>query len=192
MAPGAGQGAMNELGELLGATRTGDKPAADRLFALLYEDLRRIAHARLRGNEAPTLLNTTGLVHESYLRYLQAGKVGIEDRAHFLSYAARAMRSIIVDAMRKRLAERRGGEAQHVTFDTALEESTAMPESQVVRIGEAVEQLAALEPRLALVVEMKFFAGLTEAEIAQALSLTERTVRRDWEKARLFLFSAVN
>jgi RNA polymerase sigma factor (TIGR02999 family) len=182
---------LEDLAQLLDASRRGDRSAADRVYAQLYDDLRRIAHARLRAQETPTLLNTTGLVHESYLRFVQAGNAAIENRAHFLAYSARAMRSIIVDAMRKRLADRRGGEAQHVTLDTALEESTAPPETEVLRVGEAVEELAKLDPRLAQVVEMKFFAGLTEAQIGEALGLTERTVRRDWEKARLFLHSAV-
>jgi RNA polymerase sigma factor (TIGR02999 family) len=182
---------MDDLKRLFEASQLGDKSAADKLFGSLYDDLRRIAHARLRGHDTPTLLNTTGLVHESYLRFLQAGKVDISNRAHFLAYSARAMRSIIVDAMRKRLADRRGGDAQHVTLNTELEERTAAPETEVVRVSEAVDELARLDARLAQVVEMKFFAGLTEIEIAQALGLTERTVRRDWEKARLFLYSAV-
>jgi RNA polymerase sigma factor (TIGR02999 family) len=182
---------MDDLTDLLEATRLGDKSAADRLFSLLYADLRRIAHVRLKGQETPTLLNTTGLVHESYLRFLHAGKVDVSNRSHFLAYAARAMRSIIVDAMRKRFADRRGGDMQQVTLDTELEEKTAAPETEVVRVSEAVDELAKLEPRLAQVVEMKFFAGFTEVDIAQALGVTERTVRRDWEKARLFLYSAV-
>jgi RNA polymerase sigma factor (TIGR02999 family) len=182
---------MGELTALLQAARRGDESAVNQIFSVMYGDLHRIAHARLRRNQAVTLLDTTSLVHESYLRFLKAGQVKVSDRLHFLAYAARVMRSIIVDAVRKRQADRRGGGVVRVTLNTAIEEEIQAPEDEIARVGDAITELAKLDNRLAQVVEMRYFAGLTEIEIAQALGVTERTVRRDWEKARLLLFAAL-
>src|SRR6266567_2643336 len=112
----------DELTALLEAARRGDESAVNQIFSVMYGDLHRIAHARLRRNQAITLLDTTSLVHESYLRFLKAGQVKVSDRLHFLAYAARVMRSIIVDAVRKRQADRRGGDVVRVTLSTAIEE----------------------------------------------------------------------
>jgi RNA polymerase sigma factor (TIGR02999 family) len=182
---------MAELTTLLQAARNGDDSAVNKVFSVLYDDLHRIAHARLRGNQPLTLLNTTGLVHDAYLRFLKADRLEVSDRLHFLAYAARVMRSIIVDAVRKRQAERRGGDAIHVTLNTAIGESVQAQEDEIARVGDAVADLAKLDNRLAQVVEMRYFAGMTEVDIAEALGVTERTVRRDWEKARALLFAAL-
>jgi RNA polymerase sigma factor (TIGR02999 family) len=125
-------------------------------------------------------------VHECYLRLAKLSQLGSDDISFLLAYAARAMRSIIIDILRERDSQRHGGAAVHVTFDP---ESHAAPsnEADVLRVNDALEELQVLEPRLVSVVEMKYFAGLTFAEIAAALDLTERTVRRDWQKARLLL-----
>jgi len=136
-----------------------------------------------------TLLDTTALVHESYLKLVGTEGVAVEDRHHFFAYASRVMRSVIVDFARAKLAERRGGEAEKVVLDTALGERLAAPESDVLRVHEALEALAQADERAAQVVEMRYFGGLTEPEIAQVLGLSERTVRRDWEKARLLLLA---
>ena len=170
--------------------RSGDRQALDGLFSELYRDLRRLAHARLRRREAPTLLDTTSLVHESYLRFLRAGEVQVADRSHFLAYAARVMRSVVVDFARESAAQRRGGDGQRVPLNGA-EELPIAGEDEVLRVHEALEQLAGFSERLVGVVEMRYFAGMNEGEIAEALGLTERTVRRDWEKAKIILAAAL-
>jgi RNA polymerase sigma factor (TIGR02999 family) len=179
---------MSEITKLLQAAGSGDRLAADRAFALLYADLQRLARSRLRHGSALTLLDTTALVHESYLR-LQAGDGGatFADRHHFMAYAAKVMRTVVIDVVRARLAERRGGGATKVTLDTVLAEDLSAHDDEVLRVHEALDELATLEPRLAQVVELRYFGGLTEAEIATSLDVTERTVQRDWQKARLFL-----
>jgi RNA polymerase sigma factor (TIGR02999 family) len=178
---------MAELTELLNAARGGDVQAAERTMRLLYADLRRLARRRLRQAGPQTLLDTTALVHESYLR-LQAGNgPAFASREHFMAYAARAMRSVLVDLIRARQTERRGGGQPDLVLDTQLGERLAAREDEVLRVHEALEVLAQQEPRLAQVVEMRFFGGLSEADIAAALQLTERTVQRDWAKAKLFL-----
>lgn len=180
---------MNELTTLLAAARGGDADAAGRAFALLYDELRRLARARLREHRTMTLLDTTALVHESYLKVVGADALPVEDRHHFFAYASRVMRSVIVDFARARLAERRGGDVEKVVLDTGLGDRLAAPENDVLRVHEALEVLAQADARLAQVVEMRWFGGLGEAQIAEALGLSERTVRRDWEKARLLLLA---
>jgi len=180
---------VSELTQLLRAARGGDAQAADKAFSRVYAELRRLARARLRQHRTMTLLDTTALVHESYLKLVGTEGVAVEDRHHFFAYASRVMRSVIVDFARAKLAERRGGEAEKVVLDTALGERLAAPESDVLRVHEALEALAQADERAAQVVEMRYFGGLTEPEIAQVLGLSERTVRRDWEKARLLLLA---
>ena len=182
---------MAELTSLLAAARGGDAQAAGAAFSLLYQDLRRLARSRLRQHQTMTLLNTTSLVHESYLKLVGAESVPVEDRHHFFAYASKVMRSVIVDYARARLAERRGGDAEHLVLDTAISDKVAAPESDALRLHEALQVLEQADPRLAQVVEMRYFGGLTEAEIAAALGVSERTVRRDWEKARLLLLAAM-
>jgi len=182
---------MSEITHLLQRVNDGDPAAREALFAALYQDLRQLARSRLRRNETITLLDTTTLVHESYLRYLNARELSFVDRGKFFAYAASVMRSIVVDEVRKRHAERRGGSAEHVELDTGSTDAMATDDDQIVRVHEALDELAALEPRLARVVEMRYFAGLSETDIAGALGVTERTVRRDWDKARTLLFDAL-
>ena len=180
---------MPEVTQLLAAAREGDSAAAGRAFSLLYDELRRLARARLRPHQTMTLLDTTSLVHESFLKLVGAKSLPVEDRHHFFAYASRVMRSVIVDFARARRAERRGGDAERVVLDTALGEKLAAPENDVLRVHEALEVLAQADERLAQVVEMRYFGGMTEPEIAESLGLSERTVRRDWEKARLLLLA---
>ena len=182
---------MSELTRLLHAARQGESAAVAQLCTLLYQELHQIAHARLRRHERMLLLNTTALVHESYLRLLHAGHLNVTDRAHFLAYAARVMRTIIVDFVRQRLAHRRGGGAEHVPLQTDIVAAVPTREETVLQVNEALEALAKVDERLVRVVEMRYFAGVCEQEIAAALGVTERTVRRDWQKARLLLLTAL-
>lgn len=176
-----------DVASLLERARNNDRNAIDALFELLYDDLRRIAHSRLAGSGHQTLLNTSALVHEAYLRFQQADRITLKDREHFLAYAARTLRSVVVDFVRKRGAERRGGDAIHVTLDTDVADNLVASDDEILEVHEALDELAEVEPRLVRVVEMRYFAGLTETEIAAALGVTDRTVRRDWEKARVLL-----
>jgi RNA polymerase sigma factor (TIGR02999 family) len=159
-----------------------------------YRQLRVIARARLRHGGRETLLDTSALVHEAYLRIVggsAAGGLGAAEQRRFLAYASRTMRSVIVDFARRRQSERHGGDVLIVTLTGALDEHQPAAADDIVRVHEALEQLAAVDARLAQVVEMRYFAGLSEVQIAQALDISERTVRRDWDKARLLLERAL-
>lgn len=184
---------MGDITVLIQRAQGGDRGALDALFDALYPELRRIAHARLTRNLRDTLLDTTALVHECYVKFSQAQRLGPSDRAHFLAYAATAMRSIIVDFARAKAAERRGGDAPHVTLNTALADGLGdrHGEDEIVRVHEALDELAKLDARLAQVVEMRYFGGMTDVEVGEALGITDRTVRRDWDKARLLLAAAL-
>lgn len=182
---------MGQITALIARAQRGEREAFDALFEALYPDLKRLARARLARHQRGTLMETTALLHECYLRFLAAGSLTAGDRAHFIGYAAHVMRSIIVDGVRASLRERRGGDAEHVPLDTGIAEALALPEDEVLDVDRALRDLAQLEPRLAQVVEMRYFGGMKETEIAQALGVTERTVRRDWEKARLLLAHAL-
>jgi RNA polymerase sigma factor (TIGR02999 family) len=165
------------------------RPVAE-LFPALYRELRGLARSKLAGGGRHTLLDTHALVHEAYLR-MQGGAggagVAVNDREHFLAYAASTMRSVIIDFVRRRNALRRGGEFEHVTLDTRAAAELGASDDEILAVHEALEKLAAVDERLVRVVEMRYFAGLTDAETAAALGITDRTVRRDWERARLLL-----
>jgi RNA polymerase sigma factor (TIGR02999 family) len=179
---------MADIRELLSAAKQGDADAEAQLFSLLYAELRVLARRRLRRSKPCTLLDTTALVHEAYLRLHHAGYVQISDRSHFLAYAAHTMRSIVVDIVRKRGAARRDGGDVSVLPDRS---SLPAGENEILRVDQALAELARVSERLVQVVEMRYFAGMKESEIAEALSITERTVRRDWEKARMVLAEAL-
>jgi RNA polymerase sigma factor (TIGR02999 family) len=181
-----------DLTSLFVALRQGDSDALSRIVAALYTDLRKLAHARLRRQgPQPTLLSTTALVHESYLRFLHSGCLRVVDRAHFLAYASRVMRSVVVDAVRERMAQRRGGPGVRITLDGDMVPPGSSGEREILRVHEALNDLAGVNERLVTVVEMRYFGGVSESEIAEALGVTERTVRRDWEKARILLAAAL-
>jgi len=182
----------DRVATLLAAVRRAEAGAVDNLFSLLYPDLRQMAHARLRRSGHLTLLDTTGLVHEAYLRLFKAGSLDADDRMQFMAYAARVMRSVVVDFVRRRAADRRGGDAVHVEFEESAVAVADPREREVVRIDEALQELAAIDERLVRVVEMRYFAGMTEEQVADALGLSRRSVTRDWEKARLFLAAALD
>ena len=182
---------MGEVTLLIAQARDGDRGAFDRIFELLYPELRGVAHRRLSRHVRDGSFDTTALVNECYLKLMQRKQLAPGDRAHFLAYAATVMRSIIVDAARAAQAERRGGDAVHLTLDTLVGDSTAAAAEQLLDVDEALKDLARIDARLASVVEMRYFGGMTDLEIAESLGLTDRTVRRDWEKARLLLAHAL-
>jgi RNA polymerase sigma factor (TIGR02999 family) len=179
---------MSDVTILLKRAASDDRSAIDELFALLYDDLYRMARARLSNNRPMTLLDTTSLAHEAYLRLRNAQRIDIENRAHFLAYVAQVLRGIVVDFARRRSAARRGGSHLHVSLDTSV--ADALPDdadSEVEKINDVLEVLEKADPRLKKVVEMRYFGGMTDAEIAEALGVTPRTVGRDWARARLLL-----
>jgi RNA polymerase sigma factor (TIGR02999 family) len=153
----------------------------------LYGQLRRLARSRLAGGGRSVLLDTTALVHESFLKLHGAGRLKMEDRNHFLAYAASAMRSVVIDFVRRRTTDKRGGEAEHITLNTDVAEQLGANDEEILEVHNALEALGKIDERLVKVVEMRYFAGLTDAEIGAALGMTDRTVRRDWDRARLLL-----
>lgn len=182
---------MGDLTQLLQAMRGGDQRALGEVFAITYDELRDLARQRLRKTSPDGLLDTTSLVHECYLRLTHVGRLSIDDRSHFLGYAARVMRSVIVDFARERLSQRRGAGAMFVTVGTDIPDHETVSAEDVLRIEEALQELAQSEQRLVQVVEMKYFAGFSIEEIANSLGIAARTVRRDWDKARLLLSVAL-
>jgi|HubBroStandDraft_4_1064222.scaffolds.fasta_scaffold34742_2 RNA polymerase sigma factor (TIGR02999 family) len=181
---------MGELTTLLERMHAGDRAARDALFAAAYSDLRRLAHARLGSNGADGALNTTSLVHESYLRYVDAGELRAEDRRSFFGYASQVMRSIIVNTARDRLAGKRGGGAAVLSLSDQ-DADIPVDGHTVLQVHDALEVLEQADPRSAQIVQMKYFGGYSEQEIAETLGITARTVQRDWEKARLMLAAAL-
>jgi len=178
------------LTQMLAAAGTGDQDAIGQLYTLLYPELREQAHRRVRRMANGSVLDTTSLVHESYLRMAQAGSIKVVNRGHFLAYAAHVMRSVVVDFVRQAHSQRRGGDRLQVTFNSNLVDSVASHGDEVIRLNEFLDELAAVDQRLVSVVEMRYFASLENGEIAQCLGITERTVRRDLEKVRLLLIEA--
>jgi RNA polymerase sigma factor (TIGR02999 family) len=179
------------LSDLVSLADSGDQEALRGLFDATYDDLRALARIRLHVQHGKLLLDTTALVHESFLRFAGAGQLRIHDRQHFMCFASKVMRAVVVDHVRECVAARRGGGAVHITLTTQLGSAATDGAAEILRVHEALEELAALDQRMSQVVEMRYFAGMTETEIAEALGVTDRTVRRDWEKARLLLLDAL-
>ena len=170
---------------LLRAWRRGDPAAFDRLTPLVYDELRRRAAHYARGERRSHTLRPTALVHEAYLRLVQLDRVDWQDRNHFFALAARQMRRILIDAARARRYQKRGGDVLNVTLDEALAVSERGPD--LIALDDALCLLAEKDERKARVVEMRFFAGLTNEEIASALGISTDTVTRDWRLAKLWL-----
>src|SRR5215475_3569198 len=164
--------------ELIQAWQQGDSDALNRIVPLLYDELRRIAHARLRSESAGHLFQTTVLVHEAYLRLVDLDRVNLRDRAHLLALAARLMRQILVDQARRRHAQKRGGDIR-LTGLNDVSNLTAPAVIDVLALNDALTELMSLDPRAGRVVEVKFFAGLTIDETAEALGVSAATVERD-------------
>ena len=177
--------------QLLSAHRQGDTHAADELFALIYQELRNIAHRQLARQRPSETVNTTALVHEAYLKIVSHNQNTWVDKAHFLAVAATAMRHILVDYARRQRAQKRGGQVHHTHLD-ASSLSNAAAAVEMLDLDAALTQLAAFDPRLSQVVEMRFFGGLSDKEIARVLEISRRTVGRDWFKARSFLYLVLN
>lgn len=175
----------SDLARVLAASRRGDAAALSEAFDAAYAELRRLAHGQLRRLRPGQTLTTTSLVHEAFVKLVRA-PVDTVDQVHFFSLAARAMRQILVDYARQRGALKRGA---HLRPDT-LEDGTVAAETlaeEMLAIDHALDRLHAVDERLAQVVEWRFFGGMTEQEVAAAMGVTARTVRRDWQKARAFL-----
>jgi RNA polymerase sigma factor (TIGR02999 family) len=182
---------MSQLTVLLERLKGGDKDARDALFAAAYADLHRLAQARLRISGPKKVIDTTSLVHESYLRFVDAKELRSEDRRAFFDYASHVMRSVIVDTVRDLMAKKRGGGGVPVTLSTEIAANATSDGETVIRVHEALEALEKADARLAKVAQMRYFGGYSDAEIADTLQVNERTVRRDWEKARLILAAAL-
>jgi RNA polymerase sigma factor (TIGR02999 family) len=171
---------------LLGA-RDGDARAMDRLFASVYDELRRVAHAALRNEQTGHTLSTTGLVNEAYFKLVDQTRVEWSDRAHFFGVAARAMRQILVEYARRRGAVKRGGRFRLVALEEGLVPADERADA-LVAVDEALSRLAEHDPAMARVVECRFFAGLTEEETAEATGASVRTVQRQWRRAKAWLY----
>jgi RNA polymerase sigma factor (TIGR02999 family) len=172
--------------DVLTELRSRAQHSLDQVVALTYQELRAIAHRRLAARGPGGTLSTTALVHEAYLKLVDQSRAGWQDLAHFRALASLAMRHVLVDRARERSALKRGGARRPITLDDevmALEDQAEM----LLQLNDALERLATVDPRLAQVVDCRFFGGLTEQETAEALGLTTRTVQRDWVKARVLL-----
>jgi RNA polymerase sigma factor (TIGR02999 family) len=172
--------------DLLDQLRSGRRGALDELTVILYDELREIAHRHRSARDDSATLATTALVHEAYLKLVDQSRAQWNDRAHFLALAAVAMRHILADRAKARIAIKRGGDQRPITLDEDMIVSEDEPEA-LLQIDEALDRLGAIDARLARVVECRFFGGLTNEEIAEVLGVTVRTVERDWVKARLLL-----
>jgi RNA polymerase sigma factor (TIGR02999 family) len=181
------------LTDLLQRVARGERAALHEVFAALYQDLREIARSRLRQRGGVARLDTTSLVHESFLRLMNAHRLVLEDRKHFYTYAAKTMRNIIIELAREHLTERRGGGQVVLRLDTALADEIAAPraDASLIAVHDALVALEAVDPTLAQIVEMRYFAGYSEIEIAELTGASERTVRRQWDKARAFLLATL-
>lgn len=191
-------GQQHAITEALHALRGGAPGALDRLVPLVYGDLARIAHRQLGLEDRGHTLATSDLVHEAYLRLVDQTRVQWNDRVHFFAVAAHIMRRVLVDHARQRIAARRGGPTRRVISLEELDSAshggstTDQRADVLVAMDEALERLAALDARQARVVECRFFGGMTEPETAEALGVTERTVARDWVKARGWLYQELS
>jgi len=182
---------VGEFTQALSDLRAGHaaSDAVNALFQETYADLRRLAHQRLRRSQPVSSLHTTSLVHESYLRLVGAARLDLQDRGHFMVYAAKVMRSVVVDLVRRKSAERRAG-GLRLTLGTEIENIIA-EEEELLQVNDALSDLARVDPQLVEIVEMRYFAGLSVDEVAQHLGVSARTVFRLWDKARVVLLDAL-
>jgi RNA polymerase sigma factor (TIGR02999 family) len=178
--------------EALAAARLGDRDAFNTVFSAVHGELRRLARAQKRRHSPDATLDTTALVHETYLKLALPANLAVEDRGHFFALAARAMRQILVTSARRRQAQKRGGGESPLSIrepagEAALSAASPFPLPELLAIHQSLERLEEMDPELARPVELRFFAGLTEEEVAELRGVSSRTVRRDWQAARAFL-----
>jgi RNA polymerase sigma factor (TIGR02999 family) len=181
----------SRISSLISASEAGDRIAADELFSTLYSELHRLARRELMRPGAPVSLGATTLLHEAYLNMAGREGAAFGDRAKFMSYAARVMRGLIIDSARRRHALKRGGQFEITAMPTDAPAEAAVNHVELARIGDALDELAKTEPPLAEIVDLKFFCGFSFEEIAGMLGVSERTVQRRWEKARIYLHRSV-
>lgn len=181
---------QGEITQLLAAYSGGEPSAFDRLLPLVYEELRVAAHRQLRRRRpGGQTLDTTALVHDAYLKLIDHQRAGWRDRNHFMAVATLAMRQILVDHARRRAAGKRGGNEQVVTLEEGrMRDAAGSRAVEILALDQALHKLAGLDERLAKLVELRFFGGLSVEETAEVLDVSERTVKRDWRKARAFLY----
>jgi RNA polymerase sigma factor (TIGR02999 family) len=184
------QAPSQEITQLLLAWRSGDKAALDALMPLVYDELRRLARRYMRRQNPSHTLETTALVNEAYLRLVDSSRVRWQDRTHFFAVSAQLMRRVLVDFARAKNSRKRGGEQIRITLDERIEalQSQTEKELNLVALDDALENLARLNPRQSQIVELRYFGGLSEEEIAETLEISTRTVRRDWSLARAWLY----
>jgi RNA polymerase sigma factor (TIGR02999 family) len=180
----------DDITSVLNALAAGQPGADDELIEKVYADLRHLAKRMMNGEAAGHTLQPTALVHEAWMRLNGAGNHHWKNRRHFFAAAAQAMRRILVDSARRKAAVRHGGNQERVDLDD-IEIAAPAEVDEIVAVSEAVERLALLDPEKAEIVKLRYFAGLTNAEVATLLDLSERTVKRHWEYARAWLFRAV-
>jgi RNA polymerase sigma factor (TIGR02999 family) len=176
--------------ELIASADRGDRSAADALFAALYAELHRLARRELARHQAHAGLGATTLLHEAYLAISNREGAVFPDRARFMAYAARVMRGLIIDDVRGRLAQKRGGGIHHTTFVTDVVQQVEDPQA-LERLSDALDELATHDAALAEIVDLRFFCGFSFAEIAALRGVSERTVKRGWEKSRIYLYRAL-
>ena len=182
----------SSIADLIAAANAGDTTSRQRLFARVYDELKLLARRQL-AQSAGSTLDTTGLVHEAYLKLVGADELAVNNRAHVLALAGKAMREVLIDHARTRSAEKRGAGAAMVTFDGAADVAEeGMSPEELLRLNDAIEIVANNEPRLVSLIELRVFAGLELAEISALQSVSERTLNRDWQRARARLFALMN
>ncbi len=181
----------SSMSSLIASAESGDATAADALFVTLYSELHRMARRQLARQGGGVTLGATTLLHEAYLDISQREGAVFPDRGRFMAYAARVMRGLIIDYARRRQAQKRGGGFEITSLGIDVADRAAADGQRLSRIGDAVDELATVDPALAQVVDLKFFCGFSFAEIAAMRGVSERTVQRHWEKARIYLHRTV-
>jgi RNA polymerase sigma factor (TIGR02999 family) len=181
----------HDIIDLLNTLGNGGRAAVDRLYPMLYKELRTIAHRQRRGERPDHTLNTTGLVHEAYVKLIGLDRMSWQNRGHFLAVAAQAMRRVLVDYAVAARAQKRGGRLQRVSLDDAMLRAER-PLEQLIAVDDLLHRLEILNPRLTRVVECRFFSGMSIEETASALQSSPATVKRDWALARAWLYRELN
>lgn len=184
------KGPFQEVTQLLAAWREGDRRAFDRLVPMVYDELRAIAHRYNRKERLGYTLQTTALVHEAYLKLIDRGDVDWQDRQHFFAVCAQVMRHLLVDRARARNAAKRGGDGVRVSLDDAMAPTGV--DADLLALNWALEKLAVMDQRKARIVELRYFGGLSVEETAEVMALSPVTIKREWLKAKAFLFSEIN